>query len=245
MILKENLLNELSEKGFYIYDSKLTDEKDIINKQLEICAVIGDIREHNEGKQDYVWPIKLKDSSSTIRTFSEHNDQAEFHTDTQYRELPERYMTLCCVQEAVCGGGLTLLLDSQLVLNDIIDQKEFLQSLSLNFPIAIPDVFAVKGNLFIEQPIVSNYPKFRFRYDTFKKGIVLQSSNDKYVKLDIIERLKDILENSPHIISLKLRKGQILIIDNHRILHGRTAYSDPNRLLYRVRVDDFKSKCIV
>ena len=240
--IKEEVKNTLFEKGYCIIATQLKNEKEILDKQLEICSWVGNIREHNPGKKDYIWPICVKKSESKIATFSEHNDEAELHTDTQYRDLPERYMTLSCIEPAKCGGGETILLDSRVVIDRLNQDPELLKMLHENFPIAVPDIFVKNSPRYIEHPIISDYPKFRFRYDTFKKGIELQQDYDMDRKLSVIEKLHSMIESSPEIFRYTLKKGEIILIDNHRVLHGRTSFSDYERLLYRVRVDDFQTK---
>lgn len=238
-LAKELVIENLAKNGFCIVDSEMENEQELIDLQLKICSWLGSIREHNEGKKDYVWPICLKESDSSIKTFSEHNQEAELHTDTQYRDLPERYMTLSCVNEANCGGGETFLLDSQVILDRIKNDHVLLNELQQDFPIAVPDIFHYEGKKFIERPIIANYPKFRFRYDTFKKGLLLQNPPDLNQKMNVLDSFFDLIKNAPEMINFTLKKGQIILIDNHRLLHGRSSFVDVNRLLYRVRVDDF------
>jgi alpha-ketoglutarate-dependent taurine dioxygenase len=47
--------------------------------------------------------------------------------------------------------------------------------------------------------------------------------------------LNDLLENSPAEVYQTVPTDGMIIIDNHIALHGRTAFSDPERHLFRLR----------
>lgn len=237
-----SIVNDLNLNGYSLVQAEEKNNEDILTIQLKICEKIGKLREHNEGKADYVWPIKTVESNSQIKTFSEHNDEAQLHTDTQYRAIPERYMTLSCIQEAKCGGGETILLDSLKIFEEIKSDSALLSKLKQKFPIAIPDIFVIDDRKYIEETIISEYPKFRFRYDTFLKGLALKQPENFEDLKNTLDEFNSKLQNSKHIQKLKLKKGDIILIDNHRMLHGRTSFTDTDRLLYRVRVDDFNNK---
>ena len=48
-------------------------------------------------------------------TFSEHDREAAFHTDTQYYPIPERWFALYVMAPAQCGGGLSVMCDGEAV----------------------------------------------------------------------------------------------------------------------------------
>ncbi len=68
------------------------------------------------------------------------------------------------------------------------------------------------------------------------------SLSDKYRAA--IESLDTVLQQSTQLIQFSLQPGQILLMHNRKVLHGRTGLSpESDRLLYRVRlhVDSFES----
>lgn len=234
-----NIKEQLLQKGIAIIDSGLIEESHIINLQQQICAKIGRLREHNIGKEDYLWPIKLQQNNSAITTFSEHNDEAELHTDSQYSHIAEKYMSLSCINPAACGGGINFFLDINNLFPALKANHLVFSTLQQDFPIAIPDIFNTENKHILYKPIIAKSPLFRYRYDTMKKGLLntnMPLTDNKWLALNF---LKNLIDKSPFKHYYTLSKGQIIIIDNHRIMHGRTAFQDTNRLLYRIRMDEF------
>jgi len=46
----------------------------------------------------------------------------------------------------------------------------------------------------------------------------------------------DVASTHPATRIIRLEAGQVLVCDNAAVLHGRTAFTDHNRMLWRVRV---------
>mmetsp|Transcript_34161 Transcript_34161/g.98372 ORF Transcript_34161/g.98372 Transcript_34161/m.98372 type:complete len:544 (-) Transcript_34161:67-1698(-) len=51
------------------------------------------------------------------------------------------------------------------------------------------------------------------------------------------QRMGAMLNNDRYMVKVRLQQGDLLIFDNHRIAHGRTAYTDTNRLLQGCYID--------
>lgn len=232
-----SMVDALKADGYFILSTALKDEVEIRNFQLNLSAMLGSLREHNPGRQDYVWSICPKPSDSALATFSEHNGEANLHTDSQYTEVPEKYMSLACVRPASCGGGINFVLDTEKIRDSIRESEVHYQALQQPYPIAIPDIFR-SGRPYIEKPVVSDYPRFRYRYDTMRQGLEAAHVPPADPRWAALEYLKEKVEASPAIKRLILKTGDILILDNHRVLHGRSPFVDPDRLLYRVRMDE-------
>lgn len=232
----QKILHTVSLNGFAIVESFETDEDKILQKHFEIVNKIGIPSEHNKGKKDFIWRISPKKSESTIPTFSEHNKKAELHTDSQYRLEPERYFSLSSIIEASCGGGHSILLDLKKILAELKNEhEEFFNELKRPYPIIIPDIFDLDKKGFIEVPIIESENKIRYRYDTIIKGMKKKAYNENDKKWKAFDYLTQKIKTSNHATFFTLKKGQILIIDNHRMLHGRTGFLDIQRLLYRIR----------
>lgn len=232
----QTILKEISKNGFAIIESNEIEEDKILEKHYEVVTRLGTPSEHNKGKKDYVWKITPKNTQSTIQTFSEHNKRADLHTDSQYRIYPEKYFSLSSIRQANCGGGKSILLDSAKILTQIKEKNDKLLShLKSPYPIAIPEIFKLDDKQFIEIPLLESGNRIRYRHDTIKKGLELNGYKRGNPKLKAFEYLTQEIQKSNKIESFVLKVGQILIIDNHRMLHGRTTFLDQKRLLYRVR----------
>ena len=208
----------------------------------KLSSYIGTLVPHNLGQSDFVWEIKPKFSNSLIKTFSEHNKAAPLHTDSQYRNLPEKYMALFVFRQAECAGGETLLLDFKLVLNELRESNFGIKMIEFacqeKFPIAVPTIFQKEEQTeYIYSSLISKIPLIRYRYDTLNIGIKLIKRS--HVK-DFDEKLQafnDLIHRSRYCSSLLLNNGEAIFVDNHRMLHGRSSFLDSNRLLLRIRMN--------
>ena len=210
---------------------------------LRICSSIGVLVPHNLGKKDFVWEVKPTPSSSLSKTFSGHNQDAPLHTDSQYRNNPEKFIALMAFKPARCGGGYTQLVDFKEILQDLKstdignDIIEFFESEIL--PIAIPSAFqGFSKSKYIMSKIISNKPLVKYRYDTTLAGLSLLFNTHQLLyyqeKLDF---LNSFIQTSFRRISFLLSYHDVIIIDNHRFLHGRSSFMDSQRLLLRCRMN--------
>ncbi|MEQ8467018.1 TauD/TfdA family dioxygenase [Coleofasciculus sp. E1-EBD-02] len=217
------------------------------NMFLYFCSMLGKPVEHNIGKKDYVWEIKLRQDINYLPTFSEHKLEAPLHTDTQYRSSPEKYISLFAIKKANCGGGVTKILNFDHVINTLQSSNDGITCLRILeksfFPFAVPSIFSeYKDKIkIIYAPIISQKINIRYRFDTIEMGLKnsMFSKADNDRKMWALIFLRDHIKNHPCTVSLTLEAGEILIIDNHRVLHGRTSFKDCNRHLLRVRMNDY------
>jgi alpha-ketoglutarate-dependent taurine dioxygenase len=232
IILK--IKSDLNKKGYAIHSSGKSKPSEIKEYHWSLIKKLGLPSEHNEGKKDYIWEITAKQSTSNIKTYSEHSKKAPLHTDSQYRNTPEKYFSLSSIQEAKCGGGQTELLDFK-KLYASVHKHTWFKELYEVYPIAIPDIFQSAQERVVYQPIIKATPFIRFRSDTIMKGLDLVNEPLNSKKRKAFKLLEEEILNSNWIERFYLKKGQIIIIDNHRVLHGRSAFKDNTRLLFRIR----------
>lgn len=142
----------------------------------------------------------------------------DFHTDHSLVD----YVAWLCIKSDNCGGD-TILADARdafALLND--SDKKTLESVMLkehavfeNDPGTAPLVSNVDGRLkfYYSFWLVDKHmpPDCRRAFDAFRRAVDCASFHQ-----------------------LKLRCNDILIVDNHRILHGRRAIKDPSRRLRRL-----------
>lgn len=213
---------------------------------LGLCSHIGNPVEHNPGKRDYIWDVKLKDNIDRCPTFSEHNLKAPLHTDGQYRTKPEKYVSLLVLEKASCGGGETRILKFEHIINTLQeteDGKVCLKVLETAlFPFAVPNAFNENGDKdkVIFAPIICNRKCIRYRFDTIERGLncTNMSEKDNAIKIWALNFLRKHVENHSLTINLRLENDEILFLDNERVLHGRTEFRDSNRHILRVRMSE-------
>lgn len=236
---------EVANRGFSIIDSRIEAGGELIGVFTEIVRCLGIPREHTLGKADYLWRIQARNSAGTFPTFSEHAAEAELHTDSQYRANPEAYFGLCVERSARCGGGGSLLLDLKAawpqVENEIGATNLKLLKESV-FPFAVPSSFCEKpeDSACIVAPILSE-GHIRYRRDTIIAGFQRRKDLWSEGKQEALDRFHDAITTSPHLIRRHLEDGAMLFVDNRRILHGRGAFADRSRLLWRIRFDSLET----
>jgi alpha-ketoglutarate-dependent taurine dioxygenase len=179
-----------------------------------------------------------------VPTITECAAAAELHTDSQYRSTPERYVALLVIRPAGDGGGETTILTANQLVERLTatpqgrDAHDVLRSAP--FPFAVPTSFLAdprtRAAEFIQAPILAAEPMIRYRSDTLAAGFELAPSLATQEALAATMRLGEAIANHPATVQFHLQTGDVLFVDNHRVLHGRTDFADPRRLLLRLRI---------
>lgn len=128
----------------------------------------------------------------------------DFHTDNHLA----KYIIWYCHKQAN-QGGYSMLCDAEKVYLKLTEvEKEQLS-----------EIHVYEHKLYPENknsnPIVREIDGKRKFYYSF------WLAREKYHEFPVFKKWRDLIQTSEH-IKLRLEKNDILIIDNHRILHGRT-----------------------
>jgi alpha-ketoglutarate-dependent taurine dioxygenase len=165
-------------------------------------------------------------SGTSTDEFLPHTDGSYLHglihRDGRYIQLlPPKMLALQCWQSAVTGGA-SILIDVQRVYDDLAKENaEHLRILSTKGCVTYcrDDQMAIDRAVFEE--LADGTVMLRFRYDS-----------TAYVADWAIQAFHNLQQNyfsdPKYQIRLTLMKGQIIIIDNYRMLHGRDAFSNGN-----------------
>jgi alpha-ketoglutarate-dependent taurine dioxygenase len=192
-----------------------------------------------------LWDVKARSlPKGHFATFSEHDDRADLHTDTQYYEHPEDYFLLYTIRAARCGGGQSMLCsgyDIQAQLQETSEGREAYEMLSTySFPFRIPTTFTQSGTVQAVEttlaPIFGIKPFIRFRMDTLEQGFQSRPDLDIPEARAALRVLMHVLENKVKVLKHYLEDDDLMICNNHTALHGRTMYLDQQRHLIRVRM---------
>lgn len=141
------------------------------------------------------------------RSFASRIGDAPLHTDSQiFHGTPPDLQILGCVRPARVGGD-TLLLDSRTVIARAKDLDAlFRRPRTLRF--VFGDLVATTISAVGDALIFTHPPR-----------------SDDGIDLDL-------RDSTP----VRLGAGDVIVVDNHRMLHGRTAFDDPRRELQRLLV---------
>ena len=207
---------------------------------LSLAAHLGQFTVHSNS-QNVIWDITPRSCIGNRKlTFSELNSEAPLHIDSAFRSQPEKYFGLFALQSAQQGGDSIMIKSEELIqfLNSSFLGKQCLKILQKEFPFEVPPAFigANKSNMILA-PIVADNPLIRFRLDTIEAGLKLYPELATKDRLWALEYFNNVLRVYPNKFQFKLGSGNIIFINNHKVLHGRTAFVGSDRLLLRVRID--------
>lgn len=207
---------------------------------LSLVSSVGEPTDHNNDKR-ILWPVTPRGITIPGRknTFSEEAGEAPFHTDSAFSRSPERFISLFVVREAQDGGGRSVLLSGQRVIDALSTTVEGRECLDIlrrtEFPFRVPDAFHA-GEDVITAPVLADDPLIRFRYDCIMSGFDLRPELRTPEAAWAVEHFAGFMRGCDAAVSYRVNRGEMIVSDNHRLLHSRTDFVDPNRLLIRVRM---------
>lgn len=152
------------------------------------------------------------------------------HTDGSYlqglvrqgedyvRLLPPQMLVLQCWQPATSGGA-SVLIDVQRIFDDLAEQDpQLLDILSSNGCVTYCRDDQIALDCAVFQELDDGTIMLRFRYDS--TAYVADWAVEAF---DTLQR--DFFSNPRYQDRMTLKQGQIAIIDNYRMLHGRASFS--------------------
>lgn len=212
---------------------------------LAFASGIGDPCAVDPYSHKRVWEVSPRNESDVtyIPTITEHNYGADLHTDSSFKQAPEQYVLFYAFHPADDGGGISqlLLADDLLAMlskNDI--GRECLRLLkTISWPFRVPTVFTRNRSEtemeWITAPILSSQPQIRFRYDLITSALqripVIPAPEAEWA----LSHFRQVLRESAT-LSLALAQDELLVLNNHVVLHGRTPFEDLDRVLLRIRL---------
>jgi len=220
---------EIEKNGYYIFNNPNLN----IELFLNVARLFGLPQSHvranangvvcEEESIDKAW-MNYKEEYQGVQTkhFSPHTDGAflngVFKKDNKLFYVgPPKFLLLQCINKGASGGE-NILIDGKKILTDIIShRKELLSALTTRcISICRDDQLAVNIPVFEK---TNNRIIMRFRYDeaTYVMPNKAQALNTFY---------EEFIKNSKYKKNVSLQSGDVIIIDNYRMLHGREAFTD-------------------
>lgn len=163
-------------------------------------------------------------------TFSQRTGEAGLHTDAQYRRRPEDVVCLFVVRPALAGGATRLLTvaDAAAAVRRHPRGRELLEALARPaWSWETPEVFEAETGF--RAAVMPGDGTIRWRADNLAASLSAE-------QLRVAAVFEACIETAPEVVELPLDAGDVLLLDNRTTLHGRTDFSDPRRLLLRVRL---------
>ena len=213
-----------------------------------LALLIGNVTETEPDNHRVIWDVKAaEEDARKFSHFSQAPDEAQHHTDSTIVPIPERYFLLYAVNQAECGGGLSMLRDGRQVI-EVLEQTDegraAVQTLrDTPLPIRIPKAFRRKygstaSDGYSYVPVFAEKPMWRWRKDKIEQGLVKHPESETPEVRKALDTVADQLADLTNELRQALPTDGIVVIDNHVAFHGRTAFTDKNRHLLRIRFHD-------
>ncbi|WP_066375121.1 TauD/TfdA family dioxygenase [Herbidospora mongoliensis] len=175
-----------------------------------------------------VWEVRPRPLGGT---FSQRSGPVPLHTDAQYHPDPEDVVCLFAVRPAV-DGGHSLLLSADQALTALRRHPEGARA---EAALRRPQWSWTTPAVFSENPGRSSPPAPVFAGETLRwrpdNLVPVPESSWRAaasVFTDVLVRVEP--------VEVRLAPGDVLLVDNHRTLHGRTSFADLQRLMFRIRL---------
>ncbi|MBE0369940.1 TauD/TfdA family dioxygenase [Pseudoalteromonas aurantia] len=231
----ESVRLSLKVSGFSIVNGfqNENEAEDLLKSQWELAPQYdGNLINHVKSSKQYQ-DLPLSKSKGEIGP----------HTEGVAYRMPPRYLALYCVEQAEVGGN-THLYDGFKVFS-ALKKEQWDVGINHRFNFKTAGKFSDEQENHALKSIISekedNGTLFNFSSNFFKWGDVNPVDTKKEASFeDNIQAVIDNILSQCERVKSKVRiaPNSLLIWDNHRMLHGREGYSDPNRYLIRYWLND-------
>ncbi len=228
-IMYQSLL-DFYKYGFVIFENVPTQDNFIVN----FANSIGSIRRTNFGE---FFNVKSKPNPNDLAYTSL---PLAPHTDNPYRKPVPCIQLLHCIENEV-GGGLSTLVDGLAVTEEL--KKEHPSFFQILTEIKVRFQF-VDDNVVLEDwaEMIQLDENKRLKQVRFSPRLDFVPLMDKE-KLELYytarNKISEMYNSEKFRIEFKLKPGDLLMMDNYRLLHGRTEYNanEGNRFLQGCYID--------
>ena len=228
-MMYESLL-DFYKYGFVIFENVPTQDNFIVN----FANSIGSIRRTNFGE---FFNVKSKPNPNDLAYTSL---PLAPHTDNPYRKPVPCIQLLHCIENEV-GGGLSTLVDGLAVTEEL--KKEHPSFFQILTEIKVRFQF-VDDNVVLEDwaEMIQLDENKRLKQVRFSPRLDFVPLMDKE-KLELYyaarNKISEMYNSKKFRIEFKLKPGDLLMMDNYRLLHGRTEYNanEGNRFLQGCYID--------
>tara|TARA_Y100000287_G_scaffold184899_1_gene186813 strand:- start:398 stop:1498 length:1101 start_codon:yes stop_codon:yes gene_type:complete len=216
--------------GFVIFKKVPTKNNFIV----EFANSIGSIRRTNFGE---FFNVKSKPNPNDLAYTSL---ALAPHTDNPYRNPVPCIQILHCIENEVNGGYSTLVdgfTVTEKLKNDYPDYYKILTEIKVRYQFIDQDVFLEDWAEMIKLDENQNFKQVRFspRLDF----VPLMDRDKLNLYYSARNKISELYNSDKYRIEFKLMPGDLLMMDNHRLLHGRTSYdaNEGNRFLQGCYID--------
>ncbi|MDH4280934.1 MAG: TauD/TfdA family dioxygenase [Acidimicrobiia bacterium] len=214
MVLRD-LVNTLWHRGAAVVRAVEPTEEGL----LSTAALIGHVLPSNYG---FTWSIE-----ATVAPVSEVDSQhgLRVHTDLPYRRSPPGLQLILAATTDVAGGASTLTDGFSMAERLRVDDPttwRILTTVPFVYPYDRPGVSLHGASPLISLQADGSYRDVRRAPDLVGSPIV--DADDAPALYRALARWSALLDDPANQAEVRLEVGDVLAFDNHRVLHGRTAF---------------------
>ena len=225
-----DLLVSFYEYGFVIIKNVPSENNYIVN----FANSIGSVRRTNFGEH---FNVKSKANPNDLAYTTLHLSP---HTDNPYRNPVPCIQLLHCIENEVSGGYSTLVdgfTVSEKLKREDFESYKILTEVKVRFKFTDKNVMLEDWSELIHLDDEKNFKQVRFSPRLDYVPILEKKKLDQYYKAR--KKLSDMYNSEENRIEFKLAPKDLMMMDNHRVLHGRTKYdpSEGNRFLQGCYID--------
>jgi len=216
--------------GFVVFKKVPIKDNFIVN----FANSIGSIRRTNFGE---FFDVKSKPNPNDLAYTSL---SLAPHTDNPYRNPVPCIQMLHCIENKV-SGGLSTLVDgftvTQKLKKDFPDFYKILSEIKVRFQFIDQSVVLEDWAEMIQLDEKGDFKQVRFSPRLDFVPLIDKEKLELYYSAR--EKVSEMYNSDKYRIEFKLSPGDLLMMDNHRLLHGRTSYdtNEGNRFLQGCYID--------
>jgi gamma-butyrobetaine dioxygenase len=225
-----DLLVSFYKYGFVVIKNIPTEDNFIV----KFANSIGSVRRTNFGEY---FDVKSKPNPNDLAYTSL---ALAPHTDNPYRNPVPCIQLLHCIVSEV-SGGLSTLVDGYTVTEDLKNENpdfyKILSEVKVKFKFIDKDVVLEDWSELIKLNDDKSLKQIRFSPRLDFVPILEKEKLDLYYRAR--KKLSEMYNSDKYRIEFKLEEKDLIMMDNYRLLHGRTAYktSEGNRFLQGCYID--------
>ena len=219
--IKDNIINFSQKFGKIISQDKYD------KKFVEITP---DIKKINKNKPKN--KIKLR--------YHQTNSGGYIHSDGPQLSRPPKFVLMGCIKQA-SKGGYSILSSIDKIINELKKKdKKILSTLKKKFLFERRGFYFENQKKILKKPVIETYNKeikFRYLRSYMEEAYRISSKDMPASQVNAINKLDKLLSKKKNQYKFKLNAGDMLLINNHRLAHGRSAFdltNNNNRSLIRV-----------
>ena len=169
---------------------------------------------------------KMKKKVNSVLRYHQTNLGGSIHSDGPQLENPPKYIIMACEKNALKGGE-SVLSNSKKIYEFLKKNKpEYLKLLTENFFFERRGFKYKNKNIFSKPIFYKSNEKFIFRYmrEYMESAYRIKNRNLSIKQKKALDFLDFLLSSEKFRTKLKLNRGDMLLVNNHLVAHGRTAF---------------------